>query len=286
MAARDRATLKTFFETGDVPTQVQFADLIDSFELLNSALSQIAVLADPGADRLLFWDDSVNAYVYLALGTNLSITGTTLNAALGSFTKAQLDTAVSDGNVLYVGDAPTAHNQAFSTIESLPTTLAGYGITDSVLLVNYAEGIGIDESFYRILLSIDNVNDTSDADKPVSTAQQTALDLKLNIADKPFAIVSVAASRILLLTDTQKYLRCSNASAMNITVPPQADVVWTADTEIVIEQTGAGQVTLVAGAGVTIHTSETLITAGQYSLVALKRVASNEWVLAGDRSLV
>lgn len=29
--------------------------------------------------------------------------------ALGSFTKAQLDTAVSDGNVQFVGDAPTAH---------------------------------------------------------------------------------------------------------------------------------------------------------------------------------
>lgn len=29
--------------------------------------------------------------------------------SLGSFTKAQLDTAVSDGNIQYVGDAPTAH---------------------------------------------------------------------------------------------------------------------------------------------------------------------------------
>jgi len=34
MTARDRETLKTFFETGDVPTEVQYADLIDSFELL------------------------------------------------------------------------------------------------------------------------------------------------------------------------------------------------------------------------------------------------------------
>ena len=239
MAARDRATLKTFFETGDVPTQVQFADLIDSFELLNSALSQIAVLADPGADRLLFWDDSVNAYVYLALGTNLSITGTTLNAVgggggnaqtadplsqfasttsaqlagvisdetgtgalvfatsptlvtpilgtpttlvgtnitgtasgltagnvtinanltghvtstgnaavLGSFTKAQLDTAVSDGNVLYVGDAPTSDPtgvtgaDAITNMMSLtqaefdaigsPSTTTFYLITDAV----------------------------------------------------------------------------------------------------------------------------------------------------------
>ena len=52
-------------------------------------------------------------------------------ASLGSFTKSQLDTAVSDANVMYVGDAPTAHNQAFSTITSTPTTLTGYGITDA-----------------------------------------------------------------------------------------------------------------------------------------------------------
>lgn len=47
---------------------------------VGSNLSQIAALADPGADRLLFWDDSASAYTHLTLGTNLSITGTTLNA--------------------------------------------------------------------------------------------------------------------------------------------------------------------------------------------------------------
>ena len=55
----------------------------------------------------------------------------TFTASLGSFTRSQLDTAVSDANVMYVGDAPTAHNQAWSTITSTPTTLSGYGITDA-----------------------------------------------------------------------------------------------------------------------------------------------------------
>jgi len=70
--------------------------------------------------------------------TNANLTGhvvSTGNAAvLGSFTKAQLDAAVNDGNVLYVGDAPTAHNQEWSTITSTPTTLGGYGITDALAL--------------------------------------------------------------------------------------------------------------------------------------------------------
>jgi hypothetical protein len=47
-------------------------------------VEDIAALTDPGADRLLFWDDSAGIYTHLTLGTNLSITGTTINAAGGS----------------------------------------------------------------------------------------------------------------------------------------------------------------------------------------------------------
>jgi hypothetical protein len=39
---------------------------------------------DPGADRLLFWDDSESKLTHLTLGTALSISGTTLNAETGT----------------------------------------------------------------------------------------------------------------------------------------------------------------------------------------------------------
>ena len=52
-------------------------------------------------------------------------------------TAAAADTGTGAGNVILGNDArltdartPTAHNQAWSTITSTPTTLAGYGITD------------------------------------------------------------------------------------------------------------------------------------------------------------
>jgi len=38
----------------------------------------------------------------------------------------------------------------------------------------------------KVLLSLGNVDNTSDANKPVSTAQQTALDLKANLASPTF----------------------------------------------------------------------------------------------------
>lgn len=42
-----------------------------------------ASLADPNADRLMFWDDSAGQVTWLTLGTNLSITDTTINATGG-----------------------------------------------------------------------------------------------------------------------------------------------------------------------------------------------------------
>lgn len=46
-------------------------------------LTQIAALADPNADRILFWDDSASAWKHLTLGTGLTITGTTIDSAGG-----------------------------------------------------------------------------------------------------------------------------------------------------------------------------------------------------------
>ncbi len=53
-------------------------------------------------------------------------TQTALNGKLAStFTKAQLDTAVTDGNVQFVGDAPTAHAHAIADVTGLQTVLDG-----------------------------------------------------------------------------------------------------------------------------------------------------------------
>lgn len=61
--------------TSDAQTQ------IDGKQASNAGLTQIAGLADPNADRVLFWDDSAGAYTFLTMGTGLTITGTTLNGS-------------------------------------------------------------------------------------------------------------------------------------------------------------------------------------------------------------
>ena len=90
----------------------------------------------------------------------------------------------------------------------------------------------------------------------------------------------------LVLADAGKYKRYTNTVATTVTVPPQSSVTWVADTEIYFEQSNTGQITIAAGSGVTLVSSETLKTFARYSVIALKRTAENEWTLTGERALV
>lgn len=83
-----------------------------------------------------------------------------------------------------------------------------------------------------------------------------------------------------------KYLRINNSSATSYIINSTS---FTVGAEIVIEQAGAGQVTVVPGAGVDIRSSQSLKSFGQYAVMALKLVPTatgNEWVLSGEREAI
>ena len=54
-------------------------------------------LTDPNADRVAFWDDSAGAFAWLTMGSNLSISGTTLNATDTNTTYSVSDTSGQTG---------------------------------------------------------------------------------------------------------------------------------------------------------------------------------------------
>ena len=89
----------------------------------------------------------------------------------------------------------------------------------------------------------------------------------------------------LVLGDAGDYIQTTSTTAVTITVPLQSSVTWVADTEIYFEQNNTGQITIAGASGVTVNSSETLKTAGRYSVIALKRVASDTWTLTGERQL-
>ena len=74
-------------------------------------------------------------------------------------------------------------------------------------------------------------------------------------------------------------VRSLASSAISITVP--GDQEFEIGTQISFYQKGAGQITLVADAGVTLNTPTTLKSESQYSTMTIIQEEGNEWMVAG-----
>ncbi len=83
-------------------------------------VNSLGALTDPNADRIAFWDDSANALAWLSLGTNLSITGTVLDAASGG-----VDGSGAAGRLAYWSDADTLTSSSNLTFNGSLLSLTG-----------------------------------------------------------------------------------------------------------------------------------------------------------------
>ena len=90
------------------------------------------------------------------------------------------------------------------------------------------------------------------------------------------------ASYTLVLADKNKIVEMSVATANTLTVPPNSSVAYAVGSQINILQTGAGQTTVTAGAGVTINAAPGLKMRTQWSYATLVKRATDTWVLVGD----
>jgi hypothetical protein len=95
-------------------------------------------------------------------------------------------------------------------------------------------------------------------------------------------VVNVDASKTLALTDVDTIQTCTNATDIDITIPLNSAVAFPVGAELAVVQLGAGGVRIVATPGVTLYSdgSKTAIK-GQNLSVALKKIATDTWVLVG-----
>lgn len=118
----------------------------------------------------------------------------------------------------------------------------------------------------------------------------SAVQTKLNDTQAAVAAVQTVTattqagtSYILALADASTVVEFTSASAVTVTVPANASVAFPVGTLIELFQYGAGAVTVAAAGGVTIHSTDGLLSARtQYSTLSLRKRATNEWVLVGD----
>lgn len=97
-------------------------------------------------------------------------------------------------------------------------------------------------------------------------------------------VTEATASRTLSNTDIGAWVRYTSGSAITLTVPPNSTIAFAIGTTLNQIQAGAGQVTVSAGAGVTINkpTGYNAKTRAQGSAFCLVKVATDTWDLVGD----
>jgi len=110
----------------------------------------------------------------------------------------------------------------------------------------------------------------------------TALDVTGNVVYNLARETQTGTTYTFVVGDRGKYVTMSNAGAQTVTVPPNSSVALAVGTQVQIIGLGAGEITMAAGAGVTLRYTPGLKLRAQYSSCTCIKIATDEWVLVGD----
>ena len=150
-------------------------------------------------------------------------------------------------------------------------------------------------------LSSDSISD-ADSDTKIQVEESADEDkIRFDVAGSEFAVmdgstVDVTGNIIYNLAretqtgttytfvagDRGKYVTMNNGSAQTVTVPPNSGVALAVGTQIQVIGLGAGEITMVAGSGVTLRYTPGLKLRAQYSSCTCIKIATDEWILVGD----
>ena len=117
------------------------------------------------------------------------------------------------------------------------------------------------------------------------SAVTTSHEYRINSIEELNTNAQVGTTYTLALTDDGKVVEMNNASANTLTVPPNSSVAFPVGSQILVLQTGAGQTTVAAGAGVTVNSKDgNLKLSAQWCAATLIKRATDVWVVVGDLS--
>ncbi len=288
---------------------------------VNNILSENEVLKFDGEywvnSTIELGDNTTGAYVQsLVAGTGITISN---NLGLESATPTIAVTANTFDAFGAAASATSTAATALTNHENDTTNI--HGIADTSILVTTTgtqtltnKTITSPAGLVKGDVGLGNVDNTSDANKPVSTAAQTALDLKAPLASPTFtgtvtlpsntittetiannAVTSAkladatidikTANYTLEFADKNKFIKMNVGSANTLTVPLASAAAFPTGAQIHIIQYGTGKTQIVATGGVTIYGTPGLYLRAQYSSATLLKCAdTNVWMLMGDLS--
>jgi hypothetical protein len=214
-------------------------------------------------------------YVRATNGTALNLT---ITAIADSGTYFTFTTTAASGTV-----TKGARTQ-LNFILAPPVGMPSGGTTDQVLgktsSTDYATSW---RTLTKTSVGLANVDNTSDAAKPVSTATQTALDAKGPVRRPLNAQTGTTYAPVL--ADENQMVTLSNAAAITVTLPSNATQAFPIGAEVDFLWLGAGQPTFLAGSGATVVATPGVKLRAQYSAATAKKISTNGWAVIGDLAL-
>lgn len=143
-----------------------------------------ASLADPNADRIMFWDDSLGAVTWLTPGTGLSISGTTINATVGGLTWSEVTGTTQAASV---NNAYIVNNAGLVTV-TIPDTAA---LGDTLKIVGKgAGGWKIAQNASENIRFGNAVTTTGTGGSLASTNQYDCIELVCTVANTTWTVTS------------------------------------------------------------------------------------------------
>jgi len=205
-------------------------------------------------------------------------------------TKTYADNAASTAVAAVINSAP----EALNTLKELADALTADESTAALLatLVGTKAPLasptftGTVSGITKTMVGLGSVDNTTDAAKPISTATQTALDLKSNISDVASPKTVAGASYTLDIIDSTKTLVTTAASGdVTITVPTNSSVNFPLGSTITLFQAAAGRIIVSPANGVTLKSFgdfQTFKNRFSFSFITLYQYAANSWAVVGD----
>jgi hypothetical protein len=155
---------------------------------------------------------------------------------------------------------------------------------DRALLVDRAVNPSTIELTGEDVASLEANATAAAASAAAAAASATAAQATVDNAFLLDVETDATAARTLALADSTKFIRCTNAAGITVTLPQFSDVGFTVGTVVSFEQNAAGVVSFVAGAGATLLLPSThnANTNTQYAVAQVKLVAASTWILFGN----
>lgn len=268
-------------------TEVESGDILDGVTLaagnrilvknqIDKSQNGIYIVSETGAPtRALDFDSPLEIdggdFVFVISGTNNDNTGWVQTNTVGTVGISPIEFSQFSGIGTYTAGSGIALSGNQFSADATIARLESPTFTGTVS--------GVSKSH----VGLGNVDNTSDLDKPVSTATQTELDKKTDelYTYVPWSTTSKTASSA---NDKYKMVNFTSNSPILLTLPNSTtDSGWEIGSYFEIRQMGDGQITVQAEAPATLLATEDQVkTRVKYSSLVIEKVTATSWMLAGD----